>query len=151
MDCLIDIFNFSLSLHSLSSIWKTSSVIPIHKMGKPLESPASFRPISLTSYLSKLFKRIILWHLLFFLESNSTISTRRPVPALDGVLSIKFFIFLSPFRMSLRNLSGAVGQFLLCSTRLSLSILSGISSFFIYGTYFGWHSSLLCSLNFLRF
>ena len=46
-------------------------------MGKPLDSPASFRPISLTSCVSKLFERIILSRLLFFLESNSILSARQ--------------------------------------------------------------------------
>ena len=46
-------------------------------MGKPLDSPASFRPISLTSCVSKLFERIILSRLLFFLESNSIFSPRQ--------------------------------------------------------------------------
>ena len=68
MDFLVHIFNLSWSSHSFASIWKTSSIIPIHKMGKPLDSPASFRPISLTSCVSKLLERIILSHLLFFLE-----------------------------------------------------------------------------------
>ena len=77
MDFLLYIFNLSWSLHSFSSIWKTSSIIPIHKMGKPLDSLASFRPISLTSCVSKLFERIILSHLLFFLESNSILSPRQ--------------------------------------------------------------------------
>ena len=45
--------------------------------GKPLDSPASFRPISLTSFVSKLFERIILSRLLFFLESNSILSPRQ--------------------------------------------------------------------------
>ena len=74
MDFLLHIFNLSWSSHSFPSIWKTSSIIPIHKMGKPLDSPASFRPISLTSCVSKLFERIILSRLLFFLESNSILS-----------------------------------------------------------------------------
>ena len=52
MDFLLHIFNLSWSSHSFPSIWKTSSIIPIHKMGKPLDSPASFRPISLTSCVS---------------------------------------------------------------------------------------------------
>ena len=43
-------------------------------MGKPLDSPAFFRSISLTSCISKLFERIILSCLLFFLESNSILS-----------------------------------------------------------------------------
>ena len=77
MDFLLHIFNLSWSSHSFPSIWKTSSIIPIHKMGKPLDSPATFRPISLTSCVSKLFERIILSRLLFFLESNSILSPRQ--------------------------------------------------------------------------
>ena len=53
MDLLLHIFNLSWTSHSFPSIWKTSCIIPIHKMGKPLDSPASFRPISLTSCLNK--------------------------------------------------------------------------------------------------
>ena len=52
-------------------------IISIHNMGKPLDSPASFRPISLTSCISKLFDHIILSRLLFFLESNSILSPRQ--------------------------------------------------------------------------
>ena len=77
MDFLLHIFNLSWSSHSFPSIWKTSSIIPIHKMGKPLDSPASFRSISLTSCVSKLFQRIILSRLLLFLEFNSILSPRQ--------------------------------------------------------------------------
>ena len=77
MDFLLHIFNLSWSSHSFPSIRKTSSIIRIHKMGKPLDPPASFRPISLTSCVSKLFERIILSCLLFFLESNSILSPRQ--------------------------------------------------------------------------
>ena len=77
MDFLLHIFNLSWSSHSFPSIWKTSSIIPIHKMGKPLDSPASFRSISFTSCVSKLFERIILSRLVFFLESNSILSPRQ--------------------------------------------------------------------------
>ena len=76
MEFLLHIFNLSWSSHSFPCVWKTSSIIPIHKMGKPLDSPVSFRPISLTSCGSKLFERI-LCRLLFFLESNSVLSPRQ--------------------------------------------------------------------------
>ena len=65
MDFLLHIFNLSWTSHSFPSIWKTSYIILIHKMEKPLDSPASFRPISLTSCVLKLFECIILSHLLF--------------------------------------------------------------------------------------
>ena len=77
IDFLLHIFNLSWSSHYFPSIWKTSSIIPIHKMEKPLDFPASFRSISLTSCVSKLFERIILSRLLFFLESNSILSPRQ--------------------------------------------------------------------------
>ena len=46
-------------LLSFLSVWKSSSILPIRKMGKSLNLPASFRPISFTSYVSKLFEHII--------------------------------------------------------------------------------------------
>ena len=77
MDFLLHIFNLPWSLQSFPFIWKTFFIIPIHKMGMPLGPPASFRPISLTSCVSKLFERIILSRLLFFLESNSILFPRQ--------------------------------------------------------------------------
>ena len=74
MDFLLYIFNHSWTSDSFLSIWKTSSIINIHKIGKPLDSLSPFRSISLTSCVSKLFERIILSRLLFFLESNSILS-----------------------------------------------------------------------------
>ena len=44
-------------------------------MGNPLDSPAFLRPISLTFCVSKLFEHIILSRLLFFLVSNSILSS----------------------------------------------------------------------------
>ena len=87
MNFLPHIFNLSWSLHSIPSIWKTFSIIPIYKMGMPLDSSASFRPISLTSGVSNLFECIVLLLQLFFLESNSILSlSARPVSALDDLL-----------------------------------------------------------------
>ena len=76
IDFLLHIFNLSWSLHFFPSIWKASSIISIHKMGKLLNSPSSLRPISLTSCISKLFERIVLSRL-FFLESNSILTPRQ--------------------------------------------------------------------------
>ena len=131
MDLLLHIFNLSWSSHSFPSIWMTSSIIPIHKMGKPLDSRASFRPISLTSCVSKLFERIILSRLLFFLESNSILSPCQAGfrPGRSGLHSIKFCSFLSPFRMGLTNPGRALGRFYLLSISLKLLTLSGIPSF----------------------
>ena len=132
MDFHLYIFNLYWTSHSFPSIWKTSSIIPTHKMRKPLDSPASFRPISLTSCGSKLFERIIypvyssFWNLIhlipFFLPA-------RPVSALDGLHLIKFCTFLSPFRMGLTNPGRALGRSYLLSISLKLWTLSGIPPF----------------------
>ena len=154
MDFLPHIFNLSWSSHSFPSIWKTSSIIPIHKMGKPLDSPASFRPIFLSFCVSKLFKRIILrvyfsfWNLIpFFLPA-------RPVSALDCILSprhagfrnlIKCCSFLSPFRMGLTNPGRALGRSSLLSISLNLLTASGTMPFSTHS--FRLASLLLCSLD----
>ena len=96
MDFLLHIFNLSWSSHFFSSICKTSSIIPIHKMGKPLDSPASFLPISLTSCVSKLFERIILLRLLFVLESNSILCPR-PAGFRPGRSTLDQILYLSQF------------------------------------------------------
>ena len=75
MNFLLHIFNLSWSSHSFAFTWKIYSIIPIHKIGKPLEFPASFRP-SLSFCTSKLFECIILSHPLFFRQSNSILSPR---------------------------------------------------------------------------
>ena len=70
--------------------------------------------LSLTSCVSKLFERIILSRLFFFLESITSFSyPARPVSILDGLLSIKFWFFHGRFRMGLTILGRILGLFLL--------------------------------------
>ena len=144
MEYLPHIFNLSWISHSFPSIWKTSSISDIHKMGKPLDFPASFRPISLTFCVSKLFKRIILSRLLFFLESNSILSPRQASFRPGCLLLIKFCTFLSPFRMGLTNPGRALGRFSLLSISRKLLTLSGIPLFFHKLISAGLHSCFPC-------
>ena len=110
MDFLLHIFNLSLFLHSFTSIWKTSTIIPIHKMGKPLDYPASFRLNSLTSCVSKFFERIILSRPLFFLESNPILFPRhagfRP-----GRSTFDQILFLSQSIFSVQTLTNEFNKF----------------------------------------
>ena len=69
----------------------------------------------------------------------------RPVSALDGLLEIKFCIFLGPFRMGLTNPGRALRRSYLLSISLKLSTLSGIPPFL--QNYFGWPPSLLYTLD----
>ena len=76
MEFFLHIFNLSWSLHSFPSIWKTSSIVPIHRVGKTSRF-SCFLPVYLfISCVWKLFERIILSRQLFFLEYNSILSPR---------------------------------------------------------------------------
>ena len=72
---LVSLFNRSWHSHTFPFYWKPTTIIPIHKRGKPTSSPSFFRPISLASCISKLFERLILSRLTFHLESNHLLST----------------------------------------------------------------------------
>ena len=71
---LLYIFNLSWSTHTFPSSWKQSTIIHILKPEKPSNSPSSYRPISLTSCTSKLFERLVLGRLTYFLEQQGTLS-----------------------------------------------------------------------------
>ena len=73
---LLSLFNRSWSSHTFPShTFPSSTIIPIHKPGNPTSSPSSFRPISLTYSISKLFERLILSRLTFHLELSHLLST----------------------------------------------------------------------------
>ena len=67
---LLYIFNLSWSTHTFPSTWKQSTIIPILKPGKPSDLPSSYRPISFTSYTSRLFERMVLGRLTIFTRTR---------------------------------------------------------------------------------
>ena len=105
-------------------------------MGKPLDSPASFRPISLTSCVSKLLKGVL--HLLSLQAGFH--------PGRSNVDQI--FFFLSPFCTCFSNPSRALGQVLLLSTSLKCSTVSEILLFSMNLFQLASFLALLVGLNF---
>ena len=71
---LLPLFYLSQSLPFFPFIWKPFSIFPVRKMEKSLNSLPSFQSSSFNFCVSKLFERIILFCLLFFLESHSIFS-----------------------------------------------------------------------------
>ena len=146
MDFLLHIFNLPWISHSFPLIWKPSSIIPIHKMGKPLDSPVSFRPISLTSCVSKLFERIILSRLLFFLESNFILSPRQ-AGFRSGRSTLDQILYLSYSISDGFNKSRPGPWTILSTINFSKAFDSVWHPALFHKLNFGWPPSLLCLLD----
>jgi len=63
----------------------------MHKPGKPADSPVFYRSISTTSCIFKLFERLVLNRLCYYLESKNLISPTQPASNLVGSQLFKFF------------------------------------------------------------
>ena len=111
----------------------TASIIPIHKMEKPLDSPASSRPISITSCVSKLFERIKLSRLLIFLESNFILFPRK-TGFRSGQSTLDQILFLS------QSISDGFNK----PRSGSRTILATIDFYKAFGSV--WHSALFHKL-----
>ena len=57
---LVDIYNQSIRLNVVSSLWKRATMIPLLKPGKPPSVAGSYRPISLLCTPSKVLERLVL-------------------------------------------------------------------------------------------
>lgn len=70
---LVNIFNRLWECNIVPQSWKTQCVIPILKPNKPINIASSYRPISLSSCLGKLFENMLKLRLDYYAESNSLI------------------------------------------------------------------------------
>ena len=68
---LLTILNSCLRNAACPHIWRIATILPLLKANKPASELASFRPISLTSYVSKCFERMIAERLYYYAETNN--------------------------------------------------------------------------------
>lgn len=68
-----ELFNDLLKAGYYPKAWRSATVVPIHKTGKPSKSPDSYRPIALTSQLGKTFEIILKKRLTHFCEKRNII------------------------------------------------------------------------------
>ena len=73
LEILLDFFELCWESGNMPEAWKEAQVIAIHKPGKPKKDPTSYRPISLTPHLGKVYERIIKMRLESFLEKHNII------------------------------------------------------------------------------
>ena len=71
---LLTIFKKSLITGEVPLDWKFSIIVPVLKEGKNPNEPESYRPISLTSAVSKILEKIVHKYMMHYLSQNSIIS-----------------------------------------------------------------------------
>ena len=69
INALTTLFNNCIKNEKLPYIWKTATVIPLHKKGS-IHLPNNYRPVSLTCILCKLFEKFIRNHILDFVKTK---------------------------------------------------------------------------------
>ncbi|GFT05544.1 uncharacterized protein LOC103524116 [Trichonephila clavipes] len=74
LSVLLTLYNHSWK-YGVPAIWKKAIVVPIPKKNKPLDDLNSYRPISLTSILSKVMERMITSRLDWYLETNNLLNS----------------------------------------------------------------------------
>ncbi|KAL7647645.1 UNVERIFIED_CONTAM: hypothetical protein RMT77_001245 [Armadillidium vulgare] len=74
--CLGKLFRLCLSTSTFPSCWKRALIQPVPKKGDPSQ-PSNYRPISLTSVLSKVFESILNRKIWKHLNSSNLISDRQ--------------------------------------------------------------------------
>ncbi|KAG7298180.1 hypothetical protein JYU34_018964 [Plutella xylostella] len=67
------IFNFSIDAETFPIIWKDAQITPIPKKSNP-SSFSDYRPISILSFLSKVFERLVHHQLNSFLSQNNILN-----------------------------------------------------------------------------
>ncbi|XP_065092047.1 uncharacterized protein LOC135712888 [Ochlerotatus camptorhynchus] len=74
---MLDLFNKLWTTDSYPASWRESLVIPIPKTSKNTKDTTKFRPIALTSCMSKVFERMVNRRLRTFLETNNLLDHRQ--------------------------------------------------------------------------
>ena len=74
---LLDILNNFWRTGTSPKSWKISIIIPVLKPLKDSSLPQSFRPIALTSCVSKIYERMVNTRLVWYLESKNLLSNRQ--------------------------------------------------------------------------
>ncbi|KAM7301179.1 hypothetical protein ISCGN_016719 [Ixodes scapularis] len=92
-DALVKWFNAIWNSGDVPNEWKKAMVVPLLKAGKPPGKAESYRPVSLTSCISKLFERMVQARICWYLEEHHSLPNcmtgfRRGLAAQDSILDL---------------------------------------------------------------
>ena len=93
LEALLATFNSLWEMGTFPDTWREATVVPILKPGKSGEDPLHYRPISLTSSLSKLMEKMVNVRFSWFLEhhgvfTNAQCGFRKHRSPVDHILSL---------------------------------------------------------------
>ncbi|KAM7314374.1 hypothetical protein ISCGN_004158 [Ixodes scapularis] len=93
LEALLTWFNSIWDSGDVPEEWKVATVVPLLKPGKPPDKAESYRPISLTSCISKLFERLVQGRLRWYLEERTCLPEcmtgfRKGLAAQDSILDL---------------------------------------------------------------
>lgn len=71
LDIILKLFNDIWRLGVIPVDWKTATIVPILKPGKPGNIPSSYRPIALTSACCKIMEHMIVNRLVWYIDSKN--------------------------------------------------------------------------------
>ena len=71
---LLKLYNKIWLTGTFPTAWRHAIILPVLKQGKDPKNPTSYRPISLTSTLSKIFEKIVATRLSYHLEKHNILS-----------------------------------------------------------------------------
>ncbi|KAG5859130.1 hypothetical protein JTB14_035193 [Gonioctena quinquepunctata] len=74
--------------------WRNITIVPIPKPGKDPKNTENYRPISLSSCISKVFEKMVNYRLVWYLERNELLSSfqmgfRRHRSTIDGLIQLE--------------------------------------------------------------
>ena len=72
---LLELYNTVWKRGKVPQKWKHAVILPILKMGKDPQKAISYRPISLTSTVSKLMERLVTDRLMWYLEKHNMLNS----------------------------------------------------------------------------
>ena len=75
LEVILHLLNSSWTNGEIPESWSRSIIVPILKPGKPSTSATSYRPVALTSHLSKILETMVSKRLIWFLEWQNILST----------------------------------------------------------------------------
>lgn len=150
--CLLSFFQVCFESGTIPSSWKLSQVVAIPKPGKPRTLASSYRPIALTSHLSKVYERILKERLEHYVERNNLLPKCQAGFRKSRSISDHLYTLTSHVKSALKRKRGLTAVFFdvrrAFDTVWHKKLLFKLKSLGLSGNIFSYISSFLSGRSF---